>query len=520
MLAFGIRYLNGFAAGTAPDSHERPEWPPHPARVFMALVAAHFETGADPSERSALQWLETLGPPHIHAPNASPRASVTHYVPVNDKAGDKTDPPTAPIASAPSLTRDRQPRTFARVWLEHDTVYIFWPEANPDDAHRTALQNLCAKVTRIGHSTSLVHMWLACLEEVPPPTHIPDHDRATVFLRITGAGTLQYLEQIYNRTTIDEWAKLKVMSDNPSNRKSQQSAKRQRKENDPDSLPQRRRPEIRIFHGYAHPSTTDTHDTIQGSVFHPHFIVCTFEPESGPYLHLDLLCTLPLVQHWREAILAHSNNLPNSTRRILSGHDDQGNPLQEPHLAFLPLAFIGHPHADGHLLGMGLVLPNELPPSDRRHALQAIARVERLTLGRLGTWRIDSSSALGPLHNLRTEVWTAHPHGATHWSTVTPIAFDRHPHHSIQEIAQMIAQAATRIGLPEPREVIVTHVSAHLGVPPAYAFPRLPRKDGSQRRHTHAIIVFPTPVRGPVILGAGRFRGYGVCRPLSEGDLE
>jgi CRISPR-associated protein Csb2 len=102
---------------------------------------------------------------------------------------------------------------------------------------------------------------------------------------------------------------------------------------------------------------------------------------------------------------------------------------------------------------------------------------------------------------------------------VTPIVFDRHPKEKDRsayqrEIAAMIAQAAVRVGLPEPRDVIVTAVSAHLGVPLAHAFPRLRRKDGSQRRHAHAILVFGERVRGPILLGAGRYRGYGVCRPL------
>jgi CRISPR-associated protein Csb2 len=116
MLAFGIRYLNGFvAARTAPDDLEA-EWPPHPGRVFMALAAAHFQTGADPGEREALLWLQSLkkdgepAAPCIVAPDAMQRGVVSHYVPVNDKAG----PSTAMLQSAP-LTRERQPRTFARL---------------------------------------------------------------------------------------------------------------------------------------------------------------------------------------------------------------------------------------------------------------------------------------------------------------------------------------------------------------------------------------------------------------------
>ena len=78
----------------------------------------------------------------------------------------------------------------------------------------------------------------------------------------------------------------------------------------------------------------------------------------------------------------------------------------------------------------------------------------------------------------------------------------------------MIRECCSRIGLRAPREVVVTAVSAHLGAPPAHELPRLRRKDGSRRRHSHAILIFDEPVCGPMLLGAGRYRGYGVCRPI------
>lgn len=133
MLAFGIRYLNGFvAARTAPDDREA-EWPPHPGRVFMALAAAHFQTGADPGERGALCWLQSLekdgepAAPWIVASEAVHRAVVTHFVPVNDEPA----PSKAMLQSAP-LTRERQPRSFARAWLDDDIVYMAWLDAQPD----------------------------------------------------------------------------------------------------------------------------------------------------------------------------------------------------------------------------------------------------------------------------------------------------------------------------------------------------------------------------------------------------
>jgi predicted nuclease of restriction endonuclease-like (RecB) superfamily len=256
-----------------------------------------------------------------------------------------------------------------------------------------------------------------------------------------------------------------------------------------------------------------------GTVFSPHPLVLKLEPRDQPRRSLNLSDVLAVVQHWREAILAHSNGLPERVRGVLSGHEPGGAPTDKPHLTFLPLASVGYERADGRLLAMALVLPADMLPDDRRVALRAIRSVQRLVLGRLGAWNIVPQTTT--THNLRPQVWNAQPDGATHWSTVTPVAFDRHPKADSRgehqrEAAAMIATACTRVGLPEPREVIVTQISAHLGVPPSFAFPRLRRKDNSERRHTHAILEFDRPVCGPILIGAGRYRGYGVCRAIGE----
>ena len=59
MIALGLRYLTKYAVATD-LARQRPEWPPHPGRVFMAMAAAFFEGGSDPAERVALEWLESV----------------------------------------------------------------------------------------------------------------------------------------------------------------------------------------------------------------------------------------------------------------------------------------------------------------------------------------------------------------------------------------------------------------------------------------------------------------------------
>jgi len=528
MLVFGIRYLNGFvAARTAPDDLEA-EWPPHPGRVFMALAAAHFQTGADPLEREALLWLQSLekdgepAAPSIVASAAVQRAVVTHFVPVNDKPG----PSKAVLQSAP-LTRDRQPRSFARAWLDEDFVYMVWPDARPSESIRKTLESLSAKVTRIGHSSSLVQMWIAGEDQICSPNWVPDEHRALIRLRVSPPGTLEYLERLFNGKALERYAELRVVVESVSDKRARTDAKKHLKEEFADEPPRQLRPNLSVDCGYARPLPPDANATAAGSVLSPYLVMMTLVRKEGYCRQLDLACVLTVAQRWREALLSHSNDLSASVRMVLSGHDSNGLPLQDAHLAFVPAAFVGDTHADGHLLGMGIALPSDLSRDNRREIMKAVGRVRELKLGRLGVWSVEPVIAVRPPLNLRAETWTAHSTGAKTWSTMTPIVFDHHPKSRGKadyraEVAAMVAQCCARIGLPVPRDVVVTPVSAHLGVPPARAFPMLRRKDGTPRRHTHAILLFDKPICGPVILGAGRYRGYGVCRAMDErhGDAE
>lgn len=525
MFAIGIRYLNGFVAAADPDDRDRAEWPPHPGRVFMALAAAHFQTDEDPGaaeEREALVWLESLEAegqpvvPSIVAGEAYRRCAVTHYVPVNDSSG-----PSKALLQSAQITRDRQPRTFAHAWLESDIAYFVWPDVVAAEGTLSALARLCAKVTRVGHSSSLVQMWVAEAEDAFEPNWIPSEERAVIRLRLALGGTLEYLERQYNGKRIEEFAVLKVAEADDSDKKAQKVARKRIRDEFGKTAPPQSRPALSVYQGYAPPKTAADSVGAAGTVFSPHLIMRQFEQVDGPYRHLDLTSVLAVCQRWRQALLSQSNDLSQELRSMLAGHDADGAPLQGPHLALAPLAFVGHEHADGHLLGVGIALPLDLGPQQRREALAAIGHVRELKLGRLGVWRAEAITASLPPLNVRAETWTAYSSGATHWSTVTPVVFDSHPKSKEKgiyhrEVAAMISHSCERIGLPAPREVIVTPVSAHLGAPAAHEFPRLERKDGSRRRHAHAILVFDEPVCGPILLGAGRYRGYGLCRPIRE----
>ncbi len=270
MFALGIRYLNGFVAACEPDSRTRPEWPPHPARVFMALAAAHFGSSTDPAERQALLWLESLPAPAIHAAGCLERACVTHFVPVNDKSG----PAKALMHSLP-LTRDRQPRIFTRAFLEDDTVYLSWPDQGPDQAVLEALAHLCKKVTRIGHSMSLVQMWIASAEELRAPTWVPQDDRAELYLRIAAVGTLDELERCYNADVVARYCELKLREARAATQRERRDAKTQLTKEFPDDFVPHYRPQLSTYQGYARTMRVPQKHEAPGTCFSPHVLVFT-----------------------------------------------------------------------------------------------------------------------------------------------------------------------------------------------------------------------------------------------------
>ncbi len=136
-LAIAWEYLTGYCVASHASHRERAEWPPHPARVYMAMAAAWFES--EPLDRdirvqneykaegAALRWLESLGDPEISLPTVtgdSFRTETTQFVPVGDKAewfvvkGKETK--TFPLNQNARIGKILQPRSFPRLYVGND----------------------------------------------------------------------------------------------------------------------------------------------------------------------------------------------------------------------------------------------------------------------------------------------------------------------------------------------------------------------------------------------------------------
>jgi CRISPR-associated protein Csb2 len=484
MLTLGLRYLNGWAMATHPADRERPEWPPHPDRVFMALAAACFETGGSEAEIGVLEWLERQGAPNLVASPATERTPVTSFVPINDRADPvKKNRPLPAMGSLP-IGRDRQPRQFPVAVPENPTVHLRWPAAEPSPDDRRRLADLCRKVTHAGHSASLVQLWIEEGEvstdgrraELVPVEAAASRHR----LRVAGPGRLDSLRHDFAAG---------------------------------------RRPTPSHWQGYDAPPPTQAEPQVPTTLFADDLLVLR-HVEGRP---LGLESTLQVTAALHKTAL---KLCPDPPPEWLSGHLPDGGPSERDHTAFLPLAHVGREHADGHLLGLAIAAPAGISREEIAGALgpllfDHVGRTRRidLLLGRLGRWTVELEERDARALALRSEIWTAK---SRRWATVTPIALDRHPKGADRwrQVEESISRGCRRIGLPSPSEVVAAPVSLFEGSPHARSFPNLRRKsDGGRVFHTHAVVAFTEPVQGPLLVGAGRYRGYGFFRPLRrEGE--
>lgn len=489
MLAMGLRYLTGRVVAAAPGGDE-PEWPPHPGRVFMALVAALHEghPTPPPAERAALEWLEGLPPPHLAASPAAPRALVTAYVPVNDTADPmhkkKCSPP---FASHVPIGRKRQPRTFASATLEDDVAYLVWPEVDPSPSVLSGLESLCDRVTSIGHSASLVQAWIEA--DPPPPTLVPGPRHVTHRLRVATQGRLAELETRFAAGL---------------------------------------RPGPGRFVGYGPPAPAVEPVVHAETEFDDRLIVVRRVGGPTPALESSAVLAGAL----RNALMRWSETQP--APEVLCGHPaGSSRPSARTHAALLALGNVGHGHADGRLLGLAVALPRASSAQERTVVARAVARwlaprgQVDAALGldgsgggggeldiRAGVMSFAYEDRDPPPRTLDAGRWTRPVLPSSRWCSATPVVLDRYPKRPEDE-ESIVRAACRRIGLPDPLDVIVSDVSLLAVVPPARRFPRFPAR-GPGRPQRHVVLTFDRPVIGPITIGAGRYLGYGLCCPLED----
>ncbi|MCK6529494.1 MAG: type I-U CRISPR-associated protein Cas5/Cas6 [Candidatus Brocadiae bacterium] len=474
MIVLVVELLAGRYVATSRYDREEAEWPPHPDRLFSALVAAWKEGEFGDEEGAALKWLEAQPPPRVRASDAHARKTVATYVPVNDtaipQAGRKADS-RAPSPDAWRLlpgTRPRKERRFPTVVPEESIVRYGWADVDSqgDQRHVAALGRLAAAVGYLGHSSTPVRVALGDPAEldanwVPDPT-------GPLRLRVPVPGRIRELEESYS------------------------AGER------PIAAPAARYSAAR--RGAA--------GVVAASVFGEAVVYRRVDGPRIP-LHASTVVTGAV----RDALICH---IEDPVPEVFSGHGDGGAPSQRPHLAVAPLANVGHDWADGAMAGFALLLPRETPDGDVRRLFAALTaldeegepRFRKLAMGRGGAWSIERVVGDAPLRSLSLG---RYERPSRRWASVTPVVLDRWPKDRPGlDPASLIRRACAHVELPEPARVHVGQVSPILGVAPASHFIPPEGRTSLLRPRVHAVLEFEQEVRGPLLLGAGRYLGLGL----------
>ena len=516
MTALGIRYLTGNSVATNLASPRKAEFPPHFGRVFMAMAAAHFDTGGDEKERAALEWLECAGPPEIEAEQARERSFTETYVPVNDKVTG--------VAS-----RTRQPRSFPTSNLPNPFVYLLWNSDVPHEL-KQPLEALCAKVTRIGHSSSLAQMWVAEDAAAIQPDWRPSTGQSDIHMRVAEPGTLNYLESQFNTGAIRRYESI---AQQLASAKGKQKIrfKQEIAESFPAGVPVSRRPRLTTWQGYRQVKQIRTDPAITPGPFHPSFLVFRAREEQAI---LGLSATQQLTSALRNAAMKSAGD---DVPEWLSGHQPDGRPSVQPHAAFFPLPFVGREYADGHVMGMAIALPREVEadpaqqdslrrvigsflfrdpaeePGERDGQNRIVDLWRRNSQGEYSWhWRGEREGRARPPETLRNATW-AGPSNV--WATVTPGVLHHYPRRGRDgEIERILSEAFASAGYPQPETLSVLPVSVFQGAGHARSMPDF-AEGGPElcKYQTHFVARFSQALEGPVLIGRGRFRGYGLMRP-------
>lgn len=443
----------------ARDDPMAPEWPPHPARLFCALVASMW----DEADREALRWLESAGPPQVWATPEIATSRSRSYVVVN-VTGKKGSP------AWPGRSNGLRQR--ASALPSCDTFAVVW-DADPDDATMGRLVRLASRVPYVGRSTSLAEVTVTSdplpdrpewVRYVPVPLDTP----RSVPLRVPFSGYLSELEAAYEEGVPSWQVRTRVIA-------------------------------------YAPLSTEESAPTDSDAVPGPYeqLLIWGVRPPTVPIPGAELLT---ITSSLRRAVLSR---VADPVPPQVSGHGADGL----PHVAYLPLVDVGHPHADGHLLGVGIAVPRQMSSVDCRALLRGLLgpdaegplEVVRLPQGR--EVRLDYPAMRR--RGLMPERWCGRP-GAQTWVTATPMMLDRYPKRRL-DVTEIIAESLRTAGYPRPDKVeplAGPAISGGIHRPRRGTVPTWARKP-----LVHCRVSFPQPVRGPVIAGVLRYLGCGLFVP-------
>ena len=475
MLAIKVEFLHGTfrgdpdgAAGTGRLA--RGEWPPSPARLFAAFVAADGTRQAlRVTDGRELLWLERLPPPSIHAQRDPWRQTLEPRFVVEQprQFADIKNNKTGELYTHQEYLgrKGGLHRPGVRVVPRHPSVLYRWDTETPEEGTLASLRRRAARVGYLGTSDSPVRVRVATQMPcgLPDEVFVPDPE-GDLRIGVAQPGDVLLLDRMY-----DDWRERGA------------------------SVTRSQFPALLHRETYRSPGGRDRTD--RGEV-----VAWLRLRPSVSGRRISALTAL-----FKEAVLDRHQRMYGEPPAILHGHGFTGPGYDLAR--YLALPDVGYPHSRGRIHGLALWLP---PGSDRIQRQQA--RDSAFAIDALVGRSIDTS--VEP-HGDEKRPWAANPrrwHGpSAAWVTAFPVIHERRGVPGLPEAARWCRHA----GLPAPvafRSVRTPLLPGAVDLAPV----EVNRPGRPALPYSHAELRFAEPVTGPVVVGAGRQRGFGLCAPVDD----
>ncbi len=535
MLRVTVRFPLGVYHAQSATDFAMPEWPPHPVRLIAALkAAAHTRPAGDlDAALHAVDVLAAAGPPFIVAPRAGDPGMADGRTRVARLRGASRWAPRnhelvelrgGSGISPRDLGRGRAEVHKVGVAIGDEPIKFEWPDVLFDDDVLEELDKLVGEVTVLGTARSPA---LVRVESTGPPA-----DPQTVWApaRTDSGENVAQVRVATARTLadMDRWHALRAA---PLRRDGTVAAARYVP---PVPLGE----EVGYIHGIDAAA-------LESEPFDPawwgEMLIVAVDRNRSQDLP-KAPAAFSLARAMRKALLDTygPEGSAEQAPAVLRARDS------EPHAAFVPLSLVAEPEshaaqparapgsgrgaefADGHTLGVAVILPNAARVGDvARQRLEVEAGLSRL-LGLTGrepvAVRVPCVGSVCLRLPYRRRVADTLREGRYRrasrcWSTVTPIVHSRYqPRKSEQALFEQVAGECADVGLPAPARVAVRRVPRFRGAPGRVDARMLPDSWKGPLRGplAHLDLWFEEPVRGPVLLGRARHFGLGLCLPFRE----
>ena len=439
------------------------EWPPAPSRLLSALVAADGTGGAcHVTDGRELSWFEQLPAPRIHADaRASHQPLHTRYVVKHASGQGIGTSGRARWAQREYVARGAAPvRPGVRVSVRDPMVVYRWDVEPPPAGILASLRRRAARVGYLGAADSPVRVRVGEDSGRPLPAAWEPDEGGDVALGVPRPGDVDMLDRMH-----DQWRRRGA------------------------SVARLQFPALHREARYRSPDGARRSGVVVAWLR-------LAEPVAGRRISA-------VTGLFKAATLRLHQSLHGHVPPLLHGHgfDSSGYEIAR----FLALPDVGRPEATGRIGGLALWLPEAADAEVRRGARTAVLELRRL-VGRgldVGVAASEGGEGLGAVG---PPAWMG---PSRRWATAVPAIYERRRRLDLEELGRWCGHA----GLPRPvafREARRPFVAAGLDLAPVEV--NRPGRPGLP--YSHVELSFAQPVKGPVVLGSGRQRGFGLCIPL------